>query len=242
MLFTVERHIDKVMIEPIHKHENGQLIYMRQGVCIGQAEQNQWLIQKGMLVWIPPNVSHHAECKYTANLIAMYIPPEIAASWPEKIMLVDASKLAIGIIDKFAFSDVESSKANNLLSILLEELIQAVPSNNILPLPEDRRLVRITQSAIRNPSEKVSLSEWARKVGACERTLSRLFIKETGLSYKCWINRLKHNKALSGLRDGLTNEELSIKLGFASGDSFSHWFQKEFNSSPRSMRKILLSS
>ncbi|MGX9523071.1 helix-turn-helix domain-containing protein [Vibrio mediterranei] len=242
MLFTVERHIDKVINEPVHKHENGQLIYMKQGVCIGQAEQNQWLIQKGMLVWIPPNVSHHAECKYTASLIAMYIPPEIAVSWPEKIMLVDASKLAVGIIDKFAFSDIESSKANNLLSFLLEELIQGVPSNNLLPLPEDRRLVRITQSAIKNPSEKVSLSEWARKVGACERTLSRLFIKETGLSYKCWINRLKHNEALSGLGDGLTNEELSIKLGFSSGDSFSHWFQKEFNSSPRNMRKNLLSS
>ncbi|RAS54253.1 AraC-like DNA-binding protein [Vibrio diazotrophicus] len=237
MLFTVERHINKVMIEPVHKHDTGQLIYMKQGFCVGQAEHNQWLIQKGMLVWIPPNVSHHAECKYDANLIAMYLPPEIAETWPDKIMLIDASKLAIGIIDKFTNDEVEPIKATSLLDFLLEELIESKPSNNILPLPTDRRLVQITQSTIRNPSIKISLNEWAQKVGACERTLSRLFIKETGLSYKCWINRLKHNKALTGLRDGLTNEELSLKLGFASGDSFSHWFQKEFNCSPRNMRK-----
>ena len=242
MLMAVERQINKVMVEPVHKHDTGQLIYMKEGFCIGQAEHNQWLIQKGMLVWIPPNISHYAECKYSASLIAMYVPPKIAETWPDKIMLIDASKLAIGIVDKFATSKIPTTKAIKLLDFLLEELIGCKPSKNILPLPTDRRLVQITQSIIRNPAIKVSLNEWAQKVGACERTLSRLFIKETGLSYKYWINRLKHNEALTGLRDGLTNEELSLKLGFASGDSFSHWFKAEFSCSPRNMKKRLLNS
>lgn len=240
--FTVERHMDQATSEHTHQHGNGQLIYMKKGICIGQVEKTQWLLQKGMLIWIPPNTSHHAECKYSVSLISMYISKGIAESWPDQLMLIDASKLAIGIIDKFANTDVGLNKATSLLGFLLDELIEGVSSKNILPLPIDRRLIHITQSTIKNLTDNINLKEWGRKVGASERTLSRLFIKETGLSYKGWVNRLKHNKAITGLMDGLTNEKLSLELGFASGDSFSHWFQKEFNEAPTSMKKRLLNS
>jgi len=240
--FTVERDIEQTTIEHTHQHESGQLIYMKKGILIGQVAGKQWLLQKGMLIWIPPNTNHHAECKYSANLTVVYIAKSTVNVWPAQFLLMDASQLAIGIIDALANKYVSLNKAICLLDLLLEEVVEGVSSKNILPLPTDRRLIRITQSIIDNLADNVNLKEWGYKVGASERTLSRLFIKETGLSYKGWVNRLKHNKAIIGLASGLTNEKLSLVLGFASGDSFSHWFQKEFNETPTSMKKRLLNS
>ena len=238
-LYAVRRHIEKATVENIHQHEKGQLVYVKKGVFIGKTERNQWLIQEGMLVWLPPYLPHYAECRDSADIIALYIPFDTAKSWSKELLLVDASFLAIGIIEKIVGSQMASVKLDTLLLYLKEELIEARSSKNILPLPTDRRLMSITRTLIQQPSNKTSLREWGESVGASERTLSRLFIKETGLTYKGWIKRLKYNKAITGLRENLTNEELSTRLGFSSGDSFSHWFRKEFNISPRNMKKQL---
>ncbi|MEI8633173.1 AraC family ligand binding domain-containing protein [Vibrio sp. PP-XX7] len=74
-LFAVRRIIDHHLTEPPHQHAQGQLIWMKQGVLSGQTEHQQWLLQPGMLIWIPPYVTHQAQCKHTATLCALYLVP-----------------------------------------------------------------------------------------------------------------------------------------------------------------------
>ncbi|WP_175561557.1 AraC family transcriptional regulator [Vibrio aerogenes] len=240
-LFAVKRVIDHHVTELPHQHAQGQLIWMKQGVLSAQTDHQQWLIQPGMLIWIPPYVTHQAHCKHSATLCVLYLPPDLAERWPGEVRLIQASTLAIGIIDTFLLRDIScQNKQRQLMTLLRDELEHTHCDAYILPLPEDSRLKKITDQLIQHPAMRKSLSEWGRKVGASERTLSRLFMKETGLNYRSWCHRLRHNATLAGLRDGLTNDQLAEQLGLSSGDSLSHWVQRAFGMSPGALRKTLV--
>ncbi|CAG8999061.1 MAG: HTH-type transcriptional regulator NimR [Candidatus Celerinatantimonas neptuna] len=237
---ALKRMIDANTQESAHQHAQGQLIWMSQGMLQGQTEHQQWLIQKDMLVWIPPFMMHQAQNRYRSTLGVVYLPTPIAQSWPGELRLVEASRFAIGIIDKLIRNDELSSEQRTLLiGFLRGELKQAKRSENLIPLPSDPRLTKITDCLIQQPHLRDSLAQWGQKVGASERTLARLFIKETGLNYRNWYHRLRRNETLKGLQDGLSNEQMAEKLGFSSGDSFSHWVQRAFQCSPRELRLSL---
>lgn len=124
-----------------------------------------------------------------------------------------------------------------MLDLLLDEISDSPPAGLILPLSRDKRLNRITDGLMHAPGDRVTLAQWGRRVGATERTLARLFRQETGLSYKDWRYRLLLHEALTGLADGLSNEGLADKLGFASADCFNHWFRRQTNQTPKHFRK-----
>lgn len=70
--------------------------------------------------------------------------------------------------------------------VLLDELAVLRRGGSRLPLPKDRRLVAICNALQESPADTRSLSDWAGKVGASERTLARLFVRETGLGFGVW--------------------------------------------------------
>lgn len=119
------------------------------------------------------------------------------------------------------------------MEMLVEEIVDAPAAGLVLPLPSDPRLKRLTDALMADPSMRLTLTEWGRQVGATERTLIRLFLRETGLRFSEWHDRLLLAEAVRGLANGLGNERLAETLGFASGDSFGHWFRRVTGCSPR---------
>ncbi|MFM2485575.1 AraC family transcriptional regulator [Celerinatantimonas yamalensis] len=241
--YAVERIIDtqRPMSEDSHQHPQGQLIWMRRGMLSGQTAHQHWLIQTNMLIWIPPMISHKAQNHQSATLGVLYLPTEMTSTWPAQVRLVDASLLAIGIFDKLLQKKPASAHTQHLLiDLLCDELKQAPPSDNQLPLPSDPRLKKITDALILSPALRQNLTQWGKQVGASSRTLARLFVKETGLSYRVWQHRLRRVETLSGLRDGLTQEQLTEHLGFSSVDAFSHWVKRIFQTTIRTLKQQLI--
>ena len=50
-----------------------------------------------------------------------------------------------------------------------------------LPMPSDRRLPAVTARLLDDPADQRTLAAWSRSAGA--RTLARLFVAETGMSF-----------------------------------------------------------
>jgi transcriptional regulator GlxA family with amidase domain len=70
-----------------------------------------------------------------------------------------------------------------------------------LPEPSDRRLSVVTEWLHAHPHDSSSLSELGRRVGSSERTLSRLFRDELGMSFNQWRTLLRVQHALIYLED-----------------------------------------
>jgi methylphosphotriester-DNA--protein-cysteine methyltransferase len=53
-------------------------------------------------------------------------------------------------------------------------------------MPKDKRLRKIFQSFMKNPADRGTLASWARRVAMSERSLARLMVAETGMSFGRW--------------------------------------------------------
>ena len=94
------------------------------------------------------------------------------------------------------------SPASRVCAVILDELQALEPSPLHLPLSSDRRLQRVMQGMIEQPAADTGLAYWADQVGASERTLRRLFLRETGMTFQQWRRQLLLHEAVDRLGRG----------------------------------------
>lgn len=240
---VIERVLEHIAVEENvpHRHPLGQFVLVKRGVLHGHTTDQHWLMKPGMAVWIPPDTMHWGQAYNRVDLTVLYIAPSLCQSFTSHIKLIDTSFLIFALCERLAdrCAPLSEARRNSMLQMLFEEIEEKPDSNLTLPLPQDTRLKKVTDSLIADPAQRLSLAEWGRRVGATERTLARLFRRETGLRYTEWCNRLLLAVAWQGLANGASNDRLSLMLGFSSGDSFGHWFRRVANTCPGKVRKQL---
>jgi len=222
-----------------HQHPTGQFVLVKRGILTGCTEDHSWLLQPGMAGWIPPEHTHWGKGAGPIELVVLYLAPEQCVRLPKRIALLRATTLLTALCERLADTHVllDSGRKERMIELLLDEISDAPSDGLMLTLSRDKRLNRITDALMHAPGARVTLAEWGCRVGATERTLARLFRRETGLSYKDWRYRLLLREALTGLADGLSNENLADKLGFASADCFNHWFRRQTKQTPKYFRE-----
>lgn len=70
-----------------------------------------------------------------------------------------------------------------------------------------------------------------------ERTLARLVLKETGLSFGAWRLRIAMLTATQKLLAGERAEEVAAYLGYAAPSAFSSAFRRVFSISPTAFKE-----
>jgi AraC-like DNA-binding protein len=228
--------------EQPHRHAEGQFVLVKRGCLSGGADTQQWLLQAGTAVWIPPWHTHWGRGEGRTELAVLYLRPEQCGRLPQDVTPLHASDLARALIERLLeppHPQTDSQRRARMLDLLLDEISEASADGLVLTLPQDKRLRPIADVLIGDPSQRRTLAEWSRRIGATERTLSRLYKRETGLSYTAWCHRLRLREALRGLAGGVDNTALADRLGFSSPDSFSHWFRQQTRQTPRAVRRAL---
>jgi len=134
----------------------------------------------------------------------------------------------------------ESNTANTVVSALLTVLSDQIHAGECydmaLLLPSDRRLMSIFNALMDNPKLTTKLSDWAKQVGASERTLSRLFTKELGMSFPLWRQHLRLVSSLNLLETSLSVQEIAFNVGYNADSSFIYAFKKLFKKTPQQYR------
>lgn len=83
-------------------------------------------------------------------------------------------------------AQAEYSQESRLVSVLLDQLAHLPEVGFSLPLPRHERLLGLCNELIESPERNVTLQAWAERLGTSEKTLMRLFQRETGLSFRGW--------------------------------------------------------
>jgi AraC-like DNA-binding protein len=90
---------------------------------------------------------------------------------------------------------------------------------------------------------RTTVQEWAGRIEVSERTLSRLLLQETGLSFGWWRQQFHVVLALQWLSQGGSVQSVATVLGYESASSFVFMFRKALGSSPaRSITQRLAGS
>ena len=96
----------------------------------------------------------------------------------------------------------------------------------------DPRIKTVTAALTAQPALNDTLRQWAPRVGASERTLARLFLKETGMTFGAWRQRLRLLTAVARLGEGDPVTSVAYDLGYESPSAFIAMFRKNLGRTP----------
>lgn len=219
-----------------HQHRKAQLIYVIGGVITVEAETGIWTVPPQCAIWIPAGVTHRARAAGQISTGNLYIDPDLAGSFREECGIVFIQPLLRELILRFVrepqcYPEGETREAR-LVAVMLDEL-QAAPVEPLhLPMPQDRRLCRLAEILLDDPSLRFTMEEWGVRVGASNRTLSRLFQRETGMSFGRWKRQLHVGLSLQRLAMGESVTSIAIDLGYESTSAFIAMFRRMLGTTP----------
>ena len=106
-----------------------------------------------------------------------------------------------------------------------------------LPQPADERLRDVTAILAQDPGSDRTLAELGRVVGAGERTLSRLFRAETGMTFPQWRAQLRLHHSLILLATGRSVTATAMTCGYSTPSAFTAAFRATFGTTPGAYRR-----
>jgi AraC-like DNA-binding protein len=223
-------------IEP-HWHDRGQLVHGIAGVMTVMTESGRWLVPPGFAVWVPAGTVHSIATDGRLRMRTVYVDEErITAVRADACRVVTVPPLLhhliLRAIELRQGTDAGAA-TDRLLAVLIDELLRLEPAPLELPLPRDRRAARIADSLLADPTDRRTLSAWARVAGASERTLARLFIRDTGLGFRAWRQRLRLLRAVELLAKGRPVTAVALDVGYDSPSAFIAAFRANLESTPR---------
>ncbi|WP_431265540.1 AraC family transcriptional regulator [Roseateles chitinivorans] len=219
-----------------HAHDRHQLIYASDGVVHVETRTASWVLPTSRALWIAAGVQHALTVKRTAEIKLMYVSPEVHALPPgAECLLVEVSPLLREVILKCATRDhgdeTDAAQAR-LAGVLLDEAVPATEARVDVPLPKDRRARKVADLLAAEPGNRESADVLAGRVGASARTLMRVFVEETGMSFGAWRLRRRMLAAIELLADGETVTEVAQQVGYESTSSFVAAFHAMFGTTP----------
>lgn len=219
-----------------HRHRKAQLLYVIGGVITVEAATGIWTVPPQCAIWIPAGVTHRARAAGQISIGSLYIDPVLADSFRDECGIVFIQPLLRELILRFVrepqFYPEGETREARLVSVMLDEL-QAAPVEPLhLPMPRDRRLRRLAETLFADPALRFTIEEWGARVGASNRTLSRLFQRETGMSFGRWKQQLHVGLGLQRLAMGESVTNIAIDLGYESTSAFIAMFRRMLGTTP----------
>lgn len=219
-----------------HHHSKAQLMYIISGVLTVEAAGGIWTVPPHCALWIPGGVSHSGRVAGHIRIGSLYVDPVIAAPLNDQCGILFVQPFLRELILRFENQalpvGMDRDREARLVSVLLDELLAAPLEPIHLPMPNDRRLRRLTESMIENPGLRFTIDEWGARVGASNRTLSRLFQRETGMSFLRWRQQLHIGLALQRLGGGESVTTIAGDFGYESVSAFIAMFRRMLGKTP----------
>jgi AraC-like DNA-binding protein len=219
---------------PQHQHKQGQLILALHGAVTCRTENGIWIVPPDCGVWIPGGVPHSNQVTSNARLSYLFVQPE-AARLPQECCTLAVSPMLREMILRLADVPVNSAlddHINRMVRVLLDELAQMPIQGLELPASSHPKIAAITAALMADPSDRRTLVEWAAHVAMSERSLKRLMVEETGLTFGRWRQQMHLVIALRELASGATVQRVSSDLGYESVTAFIVMFKKALGTTP----------
>jgi len=220
---------------PPHKHGKGQLVYVSEGVLRVETELGMWVVLPQRGVWVPPDLVHRGQSQRGFALCTLYVDPHHARALPKRCCTVTITPLVRELLlqcARFGWQYPSTGPRMRLLSVLVEQIATLPQAALHLPEPQDRRLRAISAALRADPACNDTLEQWASRVGASTRTLARLFVKETALTFALWRQQLRLLVALEALAHGQSVTAAALSTGYQDTSAFVSMFRRALGMTP----------
>ena len=219
---------------PQHRHRKAQLILALHGAVICTAANGLWIVPPDCGVWIPGGVPHSNQVTPNARLCYLFVEPG-ASNLPERCCTLSVSPMLREMILHLASKATEAAPdvhSGRLVQVMLDELASMPDQGLELPVSPHPKVAAIAAALTAEPGNRRTVGQWAAHVAMSERSLKRLMLAETGLTFGRWRRQLHLIIALRELAAGSTVQRIASDLGYESPTAFIVMFKKALGTTP----------
>ena len=193
-------------------------------------EQGRWVVPPDRAVWIPGGMRHDLRMMSAVTTVTFWVEPDARSHLPRASVRSSRCRALMRSLLTAAI-DVEpeydrDGRAGLIMSLLLHEL-------KLLPALAARPEI---SARIRGWSERChaflparphdTIEVWSDALGMSRRTFTRLFRKETGLSFAAWRQQACLFAALPRLAAHEPITQIALDLGYESPAAFTTMFKR----------------
>ncbi|CAM4312719.1 AraC family transcriptional regulator [Pseudoalteromonas ostreae] len=223
-------------IDDFHSHPWHQIVFPLKGLLQSNLGDKSGIVPHNGMLYIPANTVHKSIAVTDTQFLAIYLNPNLYVQYGGEAKSCQINSFMKELILLlFESNSLSQSEANiTHLLIVLRDQIEVANSYEIpLLIPTDKRLLSVFLQLKQHPDLPFTLKQWATKVGASERTLSRLCAKEFSQSFSLWRQNIRLVLSLQLLDSKMSIQEIAIELGYTSDSAYVQAFKKLFNQTPR---------
>ncbi|MYT28267.1 helix-turn-helix domain-containing protein [Streptomyces sp. SID8354] len=227
-------------ISPPHQHERGHLVYAASGILSVTTQRGRWICPANRAAWTPARTEHQHQAHGRTDMRIVFIAPSLARALPDRPAVLAISGLAREVLLALTGSRTyRPATRTRLRTILVDEVSTSSEQPLHLPEPQDDRLRALARLLHDNPANTAPLVALGQAVGASERTLSRLFHDELGMSFHQWRTQLRLHHALVLLSEGHTVTTTAHACGWSNPSTFIHAFTVAIGQTPGRYQRLL---
>ncbi|AUQ24903.1 AraC family transcriptional regulator [Dickeya zeae] len=223
--------------DPPHYHLEGQLLFATTGVMLVEAADRRWVIPPQRALWIPPLMEHSYRLLSHTELRAVYVSKSLLSACPGftrhgLVHVINATSLVKALIAGLFSGEHHGQIKRKMVLLLLDILSEAPSAVAELPVPRDERLFRATRELMLSHRWEASLTDMAYIANMSERSFSRLFLRDTGFSFRTWKQRARIYTSLDLLSENIPVKQIAWQLGFSCPAAFSTAFRAVMGITP----------
>lgn len=221
---------------PVHSHPEDQLLFASQGVMTVTTRQGVWVVPSLRAVWIPAETPHSVAISGRVFMRTLYFLPKLCRSLPNRCFVMNVSLLLKELIlhaCTFKKLRLKVPAEKRIVEIVLDQLnaVESIPLQ--LPHASDPRAQRVMKTLFASPGDHETMEELCRHCGASKRTIQRLFLQETKMTFSKWRQQLRLLHAMQRLASGEKVTAAALEAGYNSTSAFISMFRKQLGTTPR---------
>ncbi|WP_416429847.1 helix-turn-helix domain-containing protein [Paenarthrobacter nicotinovorans] len=215
-----------------HVHETHELLWGARGVLTVEADDGFFAVPSTLGLWIPAGVAHAVKSTQGTGFYCSHIDAQVAPALAHRTVAVTVPAAAQELLRHMSTFDMDDSirRRSEHVVVGLLEVVDSRPM--LLPMPTDPRLELMARALLDYPALDRSLEEWSVVVAVSVRNLSRLFHKETGMTFAQWRIHARVRVALGLLAAGYPVSSVSRRVGYNNPSAFVQVFRKVMGHTP----------
>ncbi|MFF1926015.1 AraC family transcriptional regulator [Streptomyces sp. NPDC058221] len=216
-----------------HSHDGHQIVYAGRGVLAVTTSTGSWIAPGTRAIWVPAGTVHAHQAHGEIDLHLVGLPADDNPLGLDRPTVLTVGPLLRELILAHTRTPYDDSPERARLRAVLLDQLRASPQEPLhLPTPTAPQLKAVCEILRRNPADSRTLAALGREVGASDRTLSRLFKADLGMTFPQWRTQLRLYRALVLLAENVQVTAVAHRCGWSSASAFIDVFRRAFGHTP----------
>ncbi|MFJ5265083.1 AraC family transcriptional regulator [Streptomyces sp. NPDC088387] len=216
-----------------HRHDEHQIVYAGSGVLAVTTDAGTWFAPGTRALWVPAGTVHAHRAHGHIDLHLVGLPAADNPLGMDTPTVLAVSPLLRELILAYTRDPEDTGpERRRLLAVLRDQLRASAQQPLRLPTAADPRLAAVCDLVHGDPADASTLAALGAATGTGERTLSRLFRAEFGMTFPQWRTQSRLYHALRMLAEDVPVTTVAHRCGWSSASAFIDVFRRSFGHTP----------